>query len=415
MELTPPAIIPGSKIPHKDANILRERVSRLLGLRSLNFPGAQPVSFAKKHLQTVKEHDYYVCEKSDGIRCLMYMTMHHATPKRYAVYLIDRKNDYYLVPKVWFPTTNDPNDSRLHTETLIDGELVMDSIQGKSQLKFLVFDCLACNGRLYTNRPLDRRLGVYREFVEKPLRTLVKAKPKVLAVMPFHVEFKLMQRAHGIEMMFREIIPKLHHGSDGLIFTCIETPYVTGTDETLLKWKSRESNTVDFLLELRFTAKLDTGDIDYSAMPEMPLSIWEGGKRYSYFADLYLENEEWEKLKESNTPLQGRIVECYLDEQNRWRFMRFRDDKQNGNHRSTVRSVIESIEDGVTKEELLHEAYYIRKSYYERKERREARHHDNPETHSVREASKEPAASGAEKRKLTPESEESTKRARAAD
>jgi mRNA guanylyltransferase len=45
------------------------------------------------------------------------------------------------------------------------------------------------------------------------------------------VEDKQMQRAYGIDMMFREILPKLAHGNDGLIFTSIEGEYVCGTDE----------------------------------------------------------------------------------------------------------------------------------------------------------------------------------------
>ena len=45
------------------------------------------------------------------------------------------------------------------------------------------------------------------------------------------VEDKQMQLAYGIDMMFREILPNLAHGNDGLIFTSIEEEYVCGTDE----------------------------------------------------------------------------------------------------------------------------------------------------------------------------------------
>ena len=52
-------------------------------------------------------------------------------------------------------------------------------------------------------------------------------------------------------------------------------------------------------------------------------------------------------------PLNNRIVECYMDEQKRWRLSRFRDDKSDGNHVSVVGSVMDSIRDGVTKQDLL--------------------------------------------------------------
>jgi mRNA guanylyltransferase len=45
------------------------------------------------------------------------------------------------------------------------------------------------------------------------------------------VEDKSMQFAYGIEMMFRQILPNLAHGNDGLIFTSLEGEYICGTDE----------------------------------------------------------------------------------------------------------------------------------------------------------------------------------------
>jgi mRNA guanylyltransferase len=45
------------------------------------------------------------------------------------------------------------------------------------------------------------------------------------------VQKKDMQFGYGIEMMFKEIMPKLQHGNDGLIFTSLLGPYICGTDE----------------------------------------------------------------------------------------------------------------------------------------------------------------------------------------
>lgn len=42
----------GDKIESRDeADFFRARVASLLQRRNLNFPGAQPVSFARRHLQ----------------------------------------------------------------------------------------------------------------------------------------------------------------------------------------------------------------------------------------------------------------------------------------------------------------------------------------------------------------------------
>jgi mRNA guanylyltransferase len=39
-----------------------------------------------------------------------------------------------------------------------------------------------------------------------------------------------MELAYGIEAVFRDHIPSLEHGNDGLIFTSAESGYTPGTD-----------------------------------------------------------------------------------------------------------------------------------------------------------------------------------------
>lgn len=75
-------------------------------------------------------------------------------------YLIDRKNEYYYVPDLHFPLPD--NIQAFHTETIIDGELVLDKEPGRSQrvLKYLVFDCLVIDNKSVMERTLDKRLAV---------------------------------------------------------------------------------------------------------------------------------------------------------------------------------------------------------------------------------------------------------------
>ena len=42
-----------------------------------------------------------------------------------------------------------------------------------------------------------------------------------------------MEKAYGIEAVFRDHLPNLQHGNDGLIFTSAVGPYVMGTDEKM--------------------------------------------------------------------------------------------------------------------------------------------------------------------------------------
>lgn len=73
------------------------------------------------------------------------------------------------------------------------------------------------------------------------------------------------------------------------------------------------------------------------------------------------------------------IVECYNDEQRRWRIIReangiprFRDDKAEANHVSTVNTVLEGI-DAVSKQDLLNVAPAIKASRHREAERKTAR------------------------------------------
>ncbi|XWS70750.1 hypothetical protein CRYUN_Cryun03dG0075600 [Craigia yunnanensis] len=53
-----------------------------------------------------------------------------------------------------------------------------------------------------------------------------------------------------VPKMLKEFIPKLSHEADGLIFQGRDDPYIPYTHEGLLKWKSAEMNSVDFLFEM---------------------------------------------------------------------------------------------------------------------------------------------------------------------
>lgn len=54
------------------------------------------------------------------------------------------------------------------------------------------------------------------------------------------------------------------------------------------------------------------------------------------------------RFKEKGEQFDDRVIEvCWDTERSGWRFMRFRDDKLNANHKSIMRKIIDSISDGV--------------------------------------------------------------------
>lgn len=366
--------IPGIKAVGDLLHTFRREVAELLGRASTGFPGAQPVSFAARHKTELLKQDYYVCEKSDGIRCLMYLT---GDGPEEITYLIDRKNEYYHVSALHFPVSSE-QELEFHTGTLVDGELVNDTMpNGSMQLKYLVFDCLVLDGSSLMHRTLDKRLAYFRDKVYNPYRALYKKYPEEIQYLPFVVEYKKMEYSYAIEMMFREVLPNLPHGNDGLIFTCRDSPYQFGTDQHILKWKSEDENSIDFRTKIDWTmGDCDSDDPDqngeltpfpdYWAMPTIHLTVFRTDGKDNGYGAMYLETHEWEAMKALEEPLGERIVECYLDKQDRWRFLRFRDDKHEANHISTVESVMESIQDKVSEDDLIGVAKSIRGEWKKR-------------------------------------------------
>lgn len=362
------------------ADQFRHEVAQLLGRNSTGFPGAQPVSFSSRHLQQLQKADYYVCEKTDGIRCLMYYARGDPdsdTPEIH--YLIDRKNEYRYVPGLHFPLPDDDTFQSFHVDTLVDGELVNDTYDdGTTQLKYLVFDCMVLDGQSLMHRTLDKRLAYFKEKVLKPYRAMYEKFPQEKQHRKFVVEDKSTQFSYGIEMMFREIIPRVKrlHGNDGLIFTCRSTPYKIGTDENILKWKPPSENTIDFRMRLEFPLiEPDSEDeadgivepySDYDAMPIFHLFVLHNAGEYRVFSEMFVTPSEWEDLKTLQVPLDDTIVECYQDMESRWRFMRLRTDKSDANHISTVEKVLESIQDHVTEEDLIRIAPAIKTAWKRR-------------------------------------------------
>ena len=336
-----------------------------------------------------------MCEKTDGIRCLMYLTEinMHGQPVE-AQFLIDRKNDYYFLPYESLHLPLQENLGGYHRGTLLDGELVR---QKSGKLVYLIFDLLAIDNENVTGRPFLKRLGKTEEFIVKPFKgesdhymscrpsstltmtsEFARKYPDDVVHQPFQIEMKKMELPYGMEMMFKDKIPNLPHGNDGLIFTSRDDPYTHGTDQKILKWKPPHENTIDFRLQLGPFPGEDGENPDWDAMPPMGLLVNHGDRKdgYRWFADLTLRDEEWKALQALQQQIDGRIIECFRDphipERDVWRpktdagVPRFRDDKTAANHISTVESVLESIRDAVTEQDLIAEAHKIRTAYKKR-------------------------------------------------
>ncbi|CAO3626401.1 unnamed protein product [Cunninghamella echinulata] len=275
---------------------------------------------------------------------------------------------------MYFPLPQDPSFHKVHDNTIIDGELVLDKEDdGSTQLKFLLFDCLMVQGRSLISRDLIKRLGYLKVEVLGPYNRMLQKYPHFKKKYPFITEFKEQQPTYKLDAVFEQVIPNLRHGNDGLIFTSVKSPYLLGTSNKIIKWKPANENSVDFKVQLTFVPSTTIpGAIDPTKKPTIDLLAWERDDEYSKFTQLGITDKEWfDTFGKNPRHFNGRIIECNYDIElqqkyglvSPWRFMRFRDDKPHANHITTIRNVIISIDDGVTKEELVDNIDNIRNQW----------------------------------------------------
>ncbi|THG98681.1 hypothetical protein EW026_g3536 [Hermanssonia centrifuga] len=187
--------------------------------------------------------------------------------------------------------------------------------------------------------------------------------PKMAQGQPFEIRVKDVKFSYHVPDVFEKDIPALQHGNDGLIYTCVNTPYIAGTDPNILKWKPPSENSIDFKLLLRFPPD-QSGRPDFYSKPIFELQVWCGGSQYELYDVMLVTDEEWESLKSSGEQLDERIVEVHWSpELDGWRMMRFRNDKPNGNHKNVVDNIIKTIADGVDKDALLARSNAIRNAW----------------------------------------------------
>ncbi|EIM90002.1 mRNA capping enzyme [Stereum hirsutum FP-91666 SS1] len=365
-----PLELPGSVIP-RGSEIdawLKGLVAGLCGLEHDRFPGSQPVSFGTRDLDRLEKQDYWVCEKSDGIRVL-FVVLTNPDGSTQLVYIVDRKNEYRQLDGMYFPHWENP--ARPLGSTIVDAELVIDTDPRTKQttLRMLCFDCIVADGQNVMDRNLEKRYGRLREHFYKPYSKMMSDHPHMRASQPFDIRVKEINLSYHLEKVFDVDIPKLQHGNDGLIYTPVTTPYVPGTDTNILKWKPPSENSIDFKLVLRFPSLPSRpNQPDLGAKPVFALHVWNGGEgaraQYEPYDVMYVEDEEWEQWKASREQLDDRIVEVHWDNvKEHWRFMRFRDDKLHGNHRKVVEGIIQSIADGVEKDDLLARSTAIKNAW----------------------------------------------------
>lgn len=280
-------------------------VHHAFGVRDAKiFPASQPVSIERRHFPILKSNDYVVCEKTDGERVLVVALTFQ---NRRVCALVNRAFKVTDVSSINLRPS-------AYRGTILDAELCDDG-------RIMVFDGLVLDANPIGHLDFLQRLDALEKFV----RSVV-----VMRFDKHRLVLKTFHAACDLDVFADEYLPTLTEKIDGLIFTPVNCPVVTGTHETCFKWKPRDANTIDF--------KLTRGKTD----GRWRLNTQEKGR------DVFVcHPEACEPWFE-----EGIIAECELVRDDGWRAIKPRSDKHHANSRRTYYRTLVNLKENITIEEF---------------------------------------------------------------
>ncbi|XP_062536509.1 mRNA-capping enzyme [Armigeres subalbatus] len=310
---------------------VQQMVQRMCGWESTGFPGLQPVSMDIKNINFLHLKPYMVSWKADGTRYMMLIV------KKDEIYFIDRDNSCFAVSGISFPKHT---DLRGHlTNTLLDGEMVIDNVNGHKRPRYLVYDIIRYDNEDLSKKHFypDRYMHIERRIIG-PRTEAMKQGIIDQARQPFSIRQKAFWDVTKAQALLGPKFAKtLSHDPDGLIFQPSEEGYVAGACPEVLKWKPSTLNSVDFRLKIAEESGI-------GVLPKKIGLLYVGGldKPFSQM-----------KLTRQLRELDNKIIECKYEPNVGWVFMRERTDKSFPNSFNTAENVCYSIKHPVTTDILL--------------------------------------------------------------
>ena len=194
-----------------------------------NISTMNPATMEKKDLPKLKKHKYTVTDKADGERIFMVFF-------NKMVYLYNPKTKETIY-EFRNPTLNTPKPVE---DTIIDGEYLSDTNE------YLGFDLLFFRYKDYRDKTLKKRLEIL-EYITKKYFPLVNKNDVICKMKKFYYD-DIFENAKQI---WDNKETRFNYKLDGLIFTPIDQVY-TSDKQTIpvLKWK--EALSIDVRVEYQF-------------------------------------------------------------------------------------------------------------------------------------------------------------------
>ncbi|XP_056644934.1 mRNA-capping enzyme [Diorhabda sublineata] len=314
----------------KKRSSLKKKVQTMCKWTSKSFSGSQPVSMNVVNIKLLQKNPYRVSWKADGMRYMMLIDGEEE------IYFFDRDNNVFKVNGLRFVNKK---DVRVHLkDTLLDGEMVIDKVNGQNIPRYLVYDIVQFQScQIGDQFFYPDRIKCLENEIFKPRQFAMEKGFINRSSEPFSVRKKdFWPITQAASLLGEKFAKTLSHEPDGLIFQPSKEPYTAGRCDTVLKWKPLTLNSVDFRMKIH--------RVEGTGIVSTKKCLLFVSNRKDVFAEMKYTN----KLKD----LDDKIIECKF-ENKEWKFMRERTDKSFANSWETAIAVCDSIINPVTKENLL--------------------------------------------------------------
>jgi hypothetical protein len=313
----------GSDLYNEQVELLRKLAMTPATAR---FPGPQPTALTRLGVLEVERgnREYLLCEKTDGVRRLLYFTRIADQP---ALLALDQRLE---LERITFADPNVTFDARLFEGTILDCERA-PLLTAPQTETFVVFDAYALRGKPFPYNDLRLRLEVAKEATSLCPRAWF--------------EMKRFFSLEHVRILVEQHLPRpgRRHACDGVIFNPVPDPRYCGTHPLMFKWKPLELLTCDFLVR-RVLAPRAWYTAYAAPAPDANLELWvvdDGGKTALFAAvacaDARLQDGElWEFAHAGGV----------------WVPFRLRKDKQRPNYKSVVLSTLRCMRENIRLEEF---------------------------------------------------------------
>jgi len=320
------------------------------------YPGTRYDYLHKRDFNFLKRNNYWVCEKSEGVKVLILFTKEQ-------IYFYDDCGSIFSISSNNFFLPSIGNPSSPQDQTLIDGEMTFNFHYTKYCV--MIIDVLYVEGENITKLSLSKRLQAIRERIIVPYRNKYPD-DKDQEILPLVLLGKEYLKLSNINKIFDKIKHyecsreeegsghrflytngKRYNDNNGIIFTPEDKEYRPWKNNFIKRWKWNIFNTVNFLVK---HTKIKGKDV-FKLFVRIPGNDSNLMEYRTAFFSRECANRLLSDLKGEN----GAIIECAYDSKSigEWVYYRIQNNKIYPDSFATVFSTLEIMTENITRDDLL--------------------------------------------------------------